>query len=240
MNKYYTIYQITDLISGKIYIGKHETNDLNDSYMGSGKLLIRAQKKHGLENFKKEIIFIFDNEIDMNAKEAKLVTEDFCLREDTYNICPGGKGGWGFVNSNNLNFGGPKGASKGANSLNQKRHSNLQFDLNFREKIRKTKLASPHKSSFSHEVSKIGAIAAQSEEAKIKRKLTREKKKFQQKENNSQYGKKRIKNLQKLEHASVHPHMIEYWLSQGWILGKLPNGIGRYVPLSEMIENTHH
>ena len=96
---FYTIYQITNLIDGKIYIGKHQTKDLNDGYMGSGKQLKRAQAKHGIENFKKEILFQFDNEADMNAKEAELVTEEFCLREDTYNLCPGGKGGWGYVNS---------------------------------------------------------------------------------------------------------------------------------------------
>jgi hypothetical protein len=35
----------------------------------------------------------------MNAKEAEIVSEEFCLREDTYNLCPGGKGGWGYINS---------------------------------------------------------------------------------------------------------------------------------------------
>ena len=97
---FYTIYKITNLIDGKIYIGKHQTKDVNDGYMGSGKQLKRAQAKHGIGNFKKEILFQFDNETDMNAKEAELVTEEFCLREDTYNLCPGGKGGWGYVNAN--------------------------------------------------------------------------------------------------------------------------------------------
>jgi hypothetical protein len=69
--------------------------------MGSGKHLKRSQFKHGIENFKKEILFQFDNEADMNAKEAELVTEEFCLREDTYNLCPGGKGGFGYINGNN-------------------------------------------------------------------------------------------------------------------------------------------
>ena len=96
---FYTVYQITNKINGKIYIGKHQTKDLNDGYMGSGKNLHSAIAKCGIENFQKEILFQFDNEEEMNAKEAELVTEEFCLSEDTYNICPGGQGGWGYVNN---------------------------------------------------------------------------------------------------------------------------------------------
>jgi hypothetical protein len=70
--------------------------------MGSGKHLKNSIAKHGIENFKKEILFQFDNEAEMNAKEAELVTEEFCLKEDTYNLCPGGKGGWGYLYSNGL------------------------------------------------------------------------------------------------------------------------------------------
>lgn len=100
---FYTIYKITNKLDGKIYIGKHQTKDLNDGYFGSGKRLKYAQRKYGIENFEKEILFQFDNEADMNAKEAELVTEEFCLREDTYNLCPGGKGGWGYLNMTGLN-----------------------------------------------------------------------------------------------------------------------------------------
>lgn len=99
----YVIYQITNTINNKIYIGKHKTKDINDGYMGSGKHLKHAQSKYGLENFKKEILHICLDEHDMNIKEAELVTPEFCLREDTYNICPGGQGGWGYINNAGLN-----------------------------------------------------------------------------------------------------------------------------------------
>jgi hypothetical protein len=96
---FYTIYKTTNKIDGKIYIGKHQTKDLNDGYMGSGKYLKSAIEKYGLENFEKDILFIYDNEEEMNAKEAELVSEEFVNEDTNYNLCPGGKGGWGYNNT---------------------------------------------------------------------------------------------------------------------------------------------
>ena len=96
---FYTIYKITNLLDGKIYIGKHQTKDLNDCYMGSGRYLKRAIAKYGIDNFVKEILFIFDNESEMNAKEAELVTEAFVKEDTNYNLCHGGHGGFGYIRS---------------------------------------------------------------------------------------------------------------------------------------------
>ena len=101
---FYTVYKITNKLDNNIYIGIHKTSKLDDGYMGSGKLITRAITKYGLNNFTKEIIFIFDNEKDMKLKETELVTEEFCKREDTYNICEGGQGGWSYVNMNNFGY----------------------------------------------------------------------------------------------------------------------------------------
>lgn len=57
-------------------------------------------RKYGIENFQKEVLFIFDNEEEMDAKEAELVTEEFVLLETNYNLCPGGRGGWEYINNN--------------------------------------------------------------------------------------------------------------------------------------------
>jgi len=61
------IYKTTNLINSKYYIGKDEKN--NPDYLGSGLLLNRAIKKHGRENFKKEILETCTNRTELNEKE---------------------------------------------------------------------------------------------------------------------------------------------------------------------------
>ena len=97
--KHYLIYQIRNNLNGKIYIGKHETFNVDDDYFGSGKYLKRAIKKYGLENFTKTILIELQNVEEMNLLEKMVVTPEFCAREDVYNINVGGDGGWQYNNN---------------------------------------------------------------------------------------------------------------------------------------------
>lgn len=102
--KYYTIYKITHKPSGKFYIGRHKTDNLDDDYMGSGVHITNAIKKYGIENFEKEYLYIFYDEYFMYLLEETIVTEEFCKRNDTYNIAPGGfGGGFQYINQNGFN-----------------------------------------------------------------------------------------------------------------------------------------
>jgi hypothetical protein len=100
---YYTVYKITNLINNKIYIGVHKTSNLSDEYMGSGNLIKNAIKKHGIENFKKEYLKIFDSEEEMYEMESIIVNKDFIKETSVYNIKEGGFGGWSYVNEMELN-----------------------------------------------------------------------------------------------------------------------------------------
>jgi|LakMenEpi03Aug12_release.lakeMendotaPanAssembly.Ray.scaffolds.fasta_scaffold287011_2 group I intron endonuclease len=93
MEKCFLIYKITNQINQKFYIGKHETFNMDDGYMGSGLAIKSAIKKYGPDNFKKEILYIFDSRKQMEDKERELLTEDALSNPLCYNIALGGQGG---------------------------------------------------------------------------------------------------------------------------------------------------
>ena len=88
--KYYIIYEITNKINQKKYIGCHVTKNLNDFYMGSGKYLKNAIKKYGVENFEKIILYFCDSEEEMLKMEREIVNEDIVNSDIYYNLSLGG------------------------------------------------------------------------------------------------------------------------------------------------------
>jgi hypothetical protein len=102
METVFTVYRTTNLVNSKYYIGVHKTFVPNDSYLGSGKLLKRAIAKYGEENFRKEVLFQYDNAEEAFKKEFELVEaakpDKFC-----YNLRQGGSGGFDWINRKRLN-----------------------------------------------------------------------------------------------------------------------------------------
>ena len=95
--KYHYFYKITNLLNNHFYYGVHNTNNIEDGYMGSGKRLHYAYKKYGIENFEKEILKYFDTAADAFKYEADYITEELVKDPDCYNIQQGGKG-WNTAN----------------------------------------------------------------------------------------------------------------------------------------------
>jgi hypothetical protein len=91
--KYHFVYITTNTINNKKYIGVHNTNDINDGYIGSGKLLQKAVEKYGKESFVREIIKFFDTKEEAFEFERFFVNEQIVNDEQYYNLVHGGKGG---------------------------------------------------------------------------------------------------------------------------------------------------
>ena len=94
MPKHHFIYRTTCIVTGKYYIGMHSTDDINDGYLGSGKIITRSIEKHGKENHTREILedcssfgreFLCEREIDVVSDE--ILNDPLCM-----NLNPGGKG----------------------------------------------------------------------------------------------------------------------------------------------------
>lgn len=103
--------------------------------MGSGKFLRRAIKKYGQDAFVKEILDIFSSEREMNLAEKILVVID---REVSYNLCPGGQGGFGFINDHltEKTIEARRKNGRKTRLLLCKRHQDrLKIDLEYRKKF---------------------------------------------------------------------------------------------------------
>ena len=89
------IYKTTNLINGKIYVGKDCNN--NPKYLGSGNILKNAIDKYGRKNFKKEILELCDANNWCDREKywiEKLSSRDHKIG---YNISEGGEGVCGCV-----------------------------------------------------------------------------------------------------------------------------------------------
>ena len=99
----YYVYKTTNSVNNKIYIGVHKSDNIrNDNYVGSGKVLKYSIEKYGINKFKREILFEYDNKEEAYLRESEIVDEMFIARLDTYNIKLGGCGGFDYINDNNL------------------------------------------------------------------------------------------------------------------------------------------
>lgn len=183
----------------------HETNDLEDGYLGSGKRLKRAIRYYGKEFFERRILHIFDNKEDMVNKEIELVNEEFVNREDTYNLVKGGKGG--FISLD--------GARRGAITMNKKHWERRKNDPIFNEKCR---------SACSNSMKKLhreGKIKydnfkgkKHTEETKVKMRASHKGK--QEGKKNSQYGTCWITN--EIENKKIFKGDE---IPNGWRLGRV-------------------
>lgn len=91
MKQFHYTYLIINNKNGHYYIGKHSTTNIDDCYMGSGKLIIRAMKRYGKENFTKTIFSYHDTEDECLKHEEALVAMHI-NDPDCYNLANGGYG----------------------------------------------------------------------------------------------------------------------------------------------------
>lgn len=225
---FYLIYKITNNINNKIYVGSHKTNNKDDGYMGSGKYLNRAINKHGIENFTKEILFVFDNAKEMYDKEAEIVDDDFLAEENTYNLKRGGFGGFDYINSNGLQGFKDISLAKECQKITQKiveeTYTKTQRNNWSAMGGKKSVEAGKGIHAFSVEekktIAELGRLATLTDDAKKKRKQTFSEIGHQQGEKNSQFGKCWIAHVS-LGNKIIKKDSIDEFLLLGYTIGRV-------------------
>lgn len=89
--KYHFVYKTTNKVNNNFYYGVHNTDNLDDGYIGSGYALKKAVKKYGVENFEREILKFFETMEEAFEYEKELVNEDVIRNKMCYNMQIGGR-----------------------------------------------------------------------------------------------------------------------------------------------------
>jgi len=91
--KYHYIYKTTCNVTKRFYVGMHSTDNLDDGYFGSGKILRYSLNKHGKENHILEKLEFYKFRDELKIREKEIINEDFLKDSLCMNIALGGEGG---------------------------------------------------------------------------------------------------------------------------------------------------
>jgi hypothetical protein len=201
--------------------------------MGSGKILKKAIKKYGIENFTKEVLSVHETSNEMFAREAEIVNEEFVLRTDTYNLKIGGYGGFDHVNRANLNNSGYRPnyremADYGWSKIRsdpelRQRHRNgvLKGNRKLFEEGLGIHSLSPDGVNLWREVAQpMASDAALSPEARQKRLDSFAAIKHQSGATNSQFGTCWITHPGDRLNKKIPKDDLQAWIDLGWIAGR--------------------
>jgi hypothetical protein len=209
MAKIHYLYKIKNKLNGKIYIGIHSTDNIDDGYMGSGVLIIKAIERYGKDNFTKTIIKYCDNRELLVELEKKVVNKKFVSRRDTYNVTVGGLGSASTWEKSNETI-----AYKLKNDSIWAEKRSLNISLGVRNAMKKGKC-----STANREFQRIRNEKSRTKKAIEKRKETYAKNNHQQGENHALYGKRAMHN--DMNWKWIQKEEVEKYLNSGWKFGRL-------------------
>jgi hypothetical protein len=189
----------------------HKTSNLEDGYMGSGKLIKKAIQKYSIENFTKDILHIFDNEEDMKNKEKELVV----INEMSYNLCDGGHGGFGYINSNPEKFLTEKRMNAHINVDKLKNFWSIKYknDIKFRKECRERAIKAGLKAK---ELNPNGTFFGKKHTEETKQKMQKSKNVGK---NNASYGTCWITNGK--ENKKIKKENLDEFIKLGYYKGRI-------------------
>lgn len=216
---YHFIYKTTNIINNKYYIGMHSTNNLEDGYIGSGKILRNSIKKYGKENFRINILEFLSNRKSLIDKEIETVNDSLLIDENCMNIKNGGNGGFSLEQTKNGrkitdDFLKNKYGDNFRSIIIKKYHESLSDDEKL---IRSNKIKEGQiKIEFNHATFNKNHTSESIEKMKLTHQLNGD----QKGEKNSQFGKCWIYNVDTNENKKILKNEIDKWINDKWIKGR--------------------
>ena len=203
------IYKTTCNVTGKWYIGMHSTSNLDDEYMGSGKILRYSIRKHGKDNHTKEILEYLKTREELVLREIEIVNKELISDGKCMNLKEGGSGG--FINKEHMY----KCSKAGVNSRLEK----LKNDSDFKEKMFKISSEAQKKKYAMGVLSGFGGCRFESKHSEETKQLMSEQRKGTGiGETNSQYGTCWI--TKDGANKKIKKEDLETYLNEGWLKGR--------------------
>ena len=150
------IYKTSNLINGRIYVGKDKHN--NPKYLGSGNILKQAINKYGIENFQKEILEYCNTKEELSNREKYWIDKLNSLYiHGGYNLTKGGEGGDTFTNKpeelktitrNKISISG----KKAQNNFIQKKKNSLLTKERWKDPVYRFKVTEALKSKYTNDI----------------------------------------------------------------------------------------
>lgn len=181
----------------------HSTDNLEDGYLGSGKILGYSRRKYGDENHKKEILEYCNSRQELQEKEKQIVTSALMENELCVNLKIGGNGGGIFWSKDQH-----RNASISGNISKNRDHVSLQ------EKRLKTMR---ERDSFNRIMPDRTGIPL-TQEHKNKCKATMRERGHMKGENNSQYGTCWVTNS--VKPIKIQKEQLNEYLIKGYSRGR--------------------
>lgn len=153
---YSYVYKTTNILTNEYYVGMHscDCDPLEDKYLGSGCRITRSIKKHGRNNFSKEIIKFCGSRKEASDLETFIVNEDLLKDPLCLNLKTGGeyikdykfKEGIGekISNSVKLYYSDPKNREKHSLTLKESFKLHPEYGENLSKKRKEVLLRPEH------------------------------------------------------------------------------------------------
>ena len=205
--KYHYIYRTTCKVTGKFYVGMHSTDNLDDGYLGSGKILGYSRQKYGDEAHIREIIEFLPSREALKAREKEIVNEELLSDPLNVNLKYGGEGGWDHKPGVKIHLQQFDRNKRSANAAltRAKRSENPEY-----AQALLAKLSASHKGQQ--------AWLGKKHTDQTKSKMSASMKGRYDKENNPQFGKSWVTNG--INAVIVKREELPEYLSTGYVLGR--------------------